>query len=113
MKAYLIGGDSREKYLAYRLERKGIEILHPEQVGRLKDKRVEMILLPMPVTMDHFTVKATEGQKKVNLKEVLEITEKGIFRSFPSGYPVPSASGWWAPHRPARRLRAAAVRCRR
>ncbi len=78
MKAYLIGGDSREKYLAYRLERKGIEILHPEQVGRLKDKRVEMILLPMPVTMDHFTVKATEGQKKVNLKEVLEITEKGM-----------------------------------
>lgn len=78
MKAYLIGGDSREKYLAYRLERKGIEILHPEQVGRLKDKKVEMILLPMPVTMDHFTVKATEGQKKVNLKEILEITENGM-----------------------------------
>lgn len=77
MKAYLIGGDSREKYLAYRLEHKGIEILHPEQVGRLKDKKVEMIILPTPVSMDRFTVKATEGQKKVTLKEVLEIAEKG------------------------------------
>ena len=77
MKAYLIGGDSREKYLAYRLERKGIEILHPEQVDRLKDKKADIILLPTPVSMDRFTVKATEGQRKVNLKEVLEITEKG------------------------------------
>lgn len=77
MKAYLIGGDSREKYLAYRLERKGIEILHPEQVDRLKDKKAELILLPTPVTMDRFTVKATEGQRKVNLKEVLEIAERG------------------------------------
>lgn len=77
MKAYLIGGDSREKYLAYKLEHKGIEILHPEQVGRLKDKKVEMIILPTPVSIDRFTVKATEGQKKVTLKEVLEITEKG------------------------------------
>ena len=77
MKAYLIGGDSREKYLAYRLERKGIEILHPEQVDRLKDKKVDMVLLPMPVSTDRFTVKATEGQRKVTLKEVLEIAESG------------------------------------
>lgn len=77
MKAYLIGGDSREKYLAYRLERKGIEILHPEQVDRLKDKKADIILLPMPVSMDLFTIKATEGQRKVNLKEVVEIAEKG------------------------------------
>ncbi len=77
MKAYLIGGDSREKYLAYRLERKGIEILHPEQVDRLKDKKADFIVLPTPVTMDHFTVKATEGQRKITLKEVLEIAEKG------------------------------------
>ena len=73
MKAYLIGGDSREKYLAYRLERSGIEIIHPEQVDRLKDKKVDFIVLPTPVTMDRFTVKATEGQRKVTLKEVLEI----------------------------------------
>ncbi len=77
MKAYLIGGDSREKYLAYQLERKGIEILHPEQVDRLKDKKADIILLPTPVSMDRFTVKATEGQRKVNLKEVQEIAEKG------------------------------------
>lgn len=77
MKAYLIGGDSREKYLAYQLERKGIEIIHPEQVDRLKDKKADIILLPTPVSMDHFTVKATEGQRKVNLKEVLEVAEKG------------------------------------
>ncbi|MBQ3029551.1 MAG: dipicolinate synthase [Lachnospiraceae bacterium] len=77
MKAYLIGGDSREKYLAYRLERKGIEILHPEQVDRLKDKKVDIVLLPMPVSTDRFTVKATEGQRKVTLKEVLEIAESG------------------------------------
>ena len=77
MKAYLIGGDSREKYLAYRLERKGIEILHPDQVDRLKDKKVDMVLLPMPVSTDRFTVKATEGQRKVTLKEVLEIAESG------------------------------------
>lgn len=77
MKAYLIGGDSREKYLAYRLERKGIEILHPEQVDRLKDKKADFIVLPTPVTMDRFTVKATEGQRKITLKEVLEIAEKG------------------------------------
>ncbi len=77
MKAYLIGGDSREKYLAYRLERRGIEILHPEQVDRLKDKKVDMVLLPMPVSTDRFTVKATEGQRKVTLKEVLEIAESG------------------------------------
>ncbi len=76
MKAYLIGGDSREKYLAYQLERKGIEILHPEQVDRLKDKKADIILLPTPVSMDRFTVKATEGQRRVNLKEVLEIAEK-------------------------------------
>lgn len=77
MKAYLIGGDSREKYLAYQLERKGIEIIHPEQVDRLKDKKADIILLPTPVSMDRFTVKATEGQRKVNLKEVLEVAEKG------------------------------------
>ncbi|MBQ8246975.1 MAG: dipicolinate synthase subunit DpsA [Lachnospiraceae bacterium] len=77
MKAYLIGGDSREKYLAYQLERKGIEIIHPEQVDRLKDKKADFIVLPTPVTMDRFTVKATEGQRKVTLKEILEITEKG------------------------------------
>lgn len=77
MKAYLIGGDSREKYLAYQLERRGIEILHPEQVDRLKDKKADIILLPTPVSMDRFTVKATEGQRKVNLKEVLEVAEKG------------------------------------
>lgn len=77
MKAYLIGGDSREKYLAYQLERNGIEIIHPEQVDRLKDKKVDFIVLPTPVTMDRFTVKATEGQRKVTLKEVLEIAEKG------------------------------------
>lgn len=76
MKAYLIGGDSREKYLAYQLERKGIEMIHPELVDRLKDKKADIILLPTPVSMDHFTVKATEGQRKVNLKEVLEIAEK-------------------------------------
>ena len=75
MKAYLIGGDSREKYLAYQLERKGIEIVHPEQVDRLKDKKADFIVLPTPVSMDRFTVKATEGQRKINLKEVLEITE--------------------------------------
>ena len=75
MKAYLIGGDSREKYLAYRLERKGIEIIHPEQVERLKDKKADFIILPTPVSMDCFTVKATEGQRKVNLKEVLGIAE--------------------------------------
>ena len=79
MKAYLIGGDSREKYLAYRLERNGIDILHPEQVDRLKDKKADIILLPTPVSMDRFTVKATEGQRKVTLKEVLEIAEKGQF----------------------------------
>lgn len=77
MKAYLIGGDSREKYLAYRLERKGIEILHPEQVDRLKDKKVDIVLLPMPVSTDRFTVKATEGQRRVTLKEVIEIAESG------------------------------------
>ena len=77
MKASLIGGDSREKYLAYQLERKGIEIIHPEQVDRLKDKKADIILLPTPVSMDRFTVKATEGQRKVNLKEVLEVAEKG------------------------------------
>lgn len=77
MKAYLIGGDSREKYLAYQLERKGIEIIHPEQVDRLKDKKADFIVLPTPVTMDRFTVKATEGQRKVTLKEILDITEKG------------------------------------
>ena len=77
MRAYLIGGDSREKYLAYQLERKGIEIIHPEQVDRLKDKKADIILLPTPVSMDYFTVKATVGQRKVNLKEVLEVAEKG------------------------------------
>lgn len=75
MKAYLIGGDSREKYLAYQLERNSIEIIHPEQVDRLKDKKADFIVLPTPVTMDRFTVKATEGQRKVTLKEVLEIAE--------------------------------------
>lgn len=77
MKAYVIGGDSREKYLAYQLERKGIEIIHPEQVDRLKDKKADFIILPTPVSMDRFTVKATEGQRKVTLKEVLEIAENG------------------------------------
>lgn len=77
MKAYLIGGDNREKYLAYQLERKGIEILLPEQVDRLKDKKADFIILPTPVSMDRFTVKATEGQRKVALKEVSEIAEKG------------------------------------
>ena len=46
MKAYLIGGDSREKYLAYQLERKGIEIIHPDQVDRLKDKKVDCFAYP-------------------------------------------------------------------
>ena len=32
--------------------------------------------MPTPVSMDRFTVKATEGQRKVTLKEVLEIAEK-------------------------------------
>lgn len=98
MKAYLIGGDSREKYLAYQLERKGIEILHPEQVDRLKDKKADIILLPTPVSMDRFTVKATEGQRKVNLKEVLEIAEKnqpvfgGVFpKEFRKGLEVKGA----------------------
>lgn len=79
MKAYVIGGDSREKYLAYRLEQKGIEILHPEQVERLKDKKVEILLLPTPVSTDRFTVKATEGQRKISLKEVVEVAEAGQF----------------------------------
>lgn len=78
MKAYLIGGDSRERYLAYRLEKKGMEIVYPEQGNSLKDKKVEMILLPTPVTTDDSFIKMREGQKQISLKEIVEIADEGM-----------------------------------